>query len=531
MNHYIKKHKMLLILTVLLGVTSTTIWVYFSKIMEYLIVESIDINFKKNIFFVIIYIGIVRLFSYLSNYTKSISTNEIIKDFRNDYIKSIFQRNTLDDSSEILNDIDTKLTFIKNNYLENIILFITSITSFILSTVLLMNISVIVTFILYVLMFVVILIPKIIKQTLENKQTDVTNACKIYTKAIKDYLGGFDVIKNNNIEEYVNHDLENKSKSTCVHYIQLERLNYFLSETSHFFITLLSSTGFILGIYFVQKGTMSYGTMISIVQLTNTLSSPLYTIIDKLGLYYGSKSIVDDMLSKIETKTPHSNKLPLKEIKTITFQNVCYCCENKTILKNINFTIQKGKKYLLIGKSGSGKTTLLNMIISKYKPTTGTILINGLDASVYNEKAIQSCIGIIQQESHIFDGSIKDNLTLFNKYKLENDVLEQSQLSNYIQSLQSGLNTETFENGVRISGGEKQRISIARFLASKKQILLADEVTSALDKNTSDSIEKTILDCCNTIVYCSHKYDKILMKKFDYVIEIENGCIKSADSF
>ena len=171
------------------------------------------------------------------------------------------------------------------------------------------------------------------------------------------------------------------------------------------------------------------------------------------------------------------------------------------------------------------------MIISKYKPTTGTILINGLDASVYNEKAIQSCIGIIQQESHIFDGSIKDNLTLFNKYKLENDVLEQSQLSNYIQSLQSGLNTETFENGVRISGGEKQRISIARFLASKKQILLADEVTSALDKNTSDSIEKTILDCCNTIVYCSHKYDKILMKKFDYVIEIENGCIKSADSF
>ena len=276
---------------------------------------------------------------------------------------------------------------------------------------------------------------------------------------------------------------------------------------------------------------MSYGTMISIVQLTNTLSSPLYTIIDKLGLYYGSKSIVDDMLSKIETKTSHSNKLPLKEIKTITFQNVCYCCENKTILKNINFTIQKGKKYLLIGKSGSGKTTLLNMIISKYKPTAGSILINGLDASVYNEKDIQSCIGIIQQESHIFDGSIKDNLTLFNKYKLENDVLEQSQLSNYIQSLQNGVNSETVENGVGISGGEKQRISIARFLASKKQILLADEVTSALDKNTSDSIEKTILDCCNTIVYCSHKYDKILMKKFDYVIEIENGCIKSADSF
>lgn len=530
MNHYLKKHNTLLTLTVLFGVTSTTLWVYFSKILEYLIDESVNNNFMKNIFFVIIYIGIVRLFSYMSNYSKSILTNGLTKDLRDDYVKSIFQRNSLDDSSEILNDIDTKLIFIKNNYLENIILFITSITSFFLSTILLIRISVVVTFILYILMFVVILIPKIIKQSLEKKQTNVTNDSKIYTKTIKDYLGGFDVIKNNNIEEYVKHNLDQKSKNTCSRYVQLERLNYSLSEISHFFITLLSSTGFILGIYYAQKGTMSYGTMISIVQLTNTLSSPLYTIIEKLGLYYGSKSLVKDMLSKIETKPSQSNKLPLEKIETITFQNVCYCCENKTILKDINFTIQKGKKYLLIGKSGSGKTTLLNMMIGKYKPSTGSILINGLDASIYNEQAIQSCIGIIQQESHIFDCSIKDNLTLFDKYELNYEILEQSQLSKYIQSLQDGLNTETIENGTGISGGEKQRISIARFLASKKQILLADEVTSALDKNTANSIEKTILDCCDTIVYCSHKYSKKLMEEFDYVIEIENGSIKSADT-
>ncbi len=232
------------------------------------------------------------------------------------------------------------------------------------------------------------------------------------------------------------------------------------------------------------------------------------------------------MLGKISTKQSPTNKLSLEEIKSITFQDVCYCNENKIILKDINFTFQKGKKYLLIGKSGSGKTSLLNMMIGKYKPTNGTVLINGVASSKFNEKDIQSCIGIMQQDSHIFDGTIQDNITLFDKYELDTTILYQSQLSNYIHSLQDGLNKETLENGSGISGGEKQRISIARFLASKKQLLLADEVTSALDKETTRSIENSIFNCCDTIIYCSHKYDEDLMKMFDSIIEMKDGIMK-----
>lgn len=262
MTYYLKKHKKILALTVLLGITSTTLWVYFSKIMEYLIDQSTNIDFIKNLLFIIIYIGIVRLLSYISNYSKSYLTNEIIKDIRNDYVKSIFDKNLLDDQSEVINDIDTNLLLIKTNYLENIILFITSITSFILSTFLLLRINIVVTFILYVLMFVLVLIPKIIKHSLEGKQEEVSNHSKIYTKTIKDYLSGFDIIKNNNIENHVNQNLSEKSKNICNSYIHLERLNYSISEISHFFLTLLSSTGFVLGIYFVQKGSMTYGHMV-----------------------------------------------------------------------------------------------------------------------------------------------------------------------------------------------------------------------------------------------------------------------------
>ncbi len=262
MTYYLKKHKKILALTVLLGITSTTLWVYFSKIMEYLIDQSTNIDFIKNLLFIIIYIGIVRLLSYISNYSKSYLTNEIIKDIRNDYVKSIFDKNLLDDQSEVINDIDTNLLLIKTNYLENIILFITSITSFILSTFLLLRINIVVTFILYVLMFVLVLIPKIIKHSLEVKQKEVSKHSKIYTKTIKDYLSGFDIIKNNNIENYVNQNLSEKSKNICNSYIHLERLNYSISEISHFFLTLLNSTGFVLGIYFVQKGSMTYGHMV-----------------------------------------------------------------------------------------------------------------------------------------------------------------------------------------------------------------------------------------------------------------------------
>ena len=526
MKHYIKNNKLLFFLTIVLSVSSTIIWVYFSKLMEYIIDGTSNKTFIKNIIIVIVYIGIVRLLSYFGNITKSIFINKTIQQLKSDYLKSAFQKDFLSDSGEVLTDLETKLTMIRENYLENYVVYITSIISFVLSTILLMKINFIITIVLYILLIIVIFLPNIMKSKLEKFHLNNMNDSKTFITSLKDFLSGFDVIKSNNLENYVNEKLDKEINNVKNSNICLERINYQLAESSHFFITLLGAAGFVLGSYYASIGKMTYGTVIAIVQLTNTLSSPLYTIVENIGKLIGSKALVDGILKKIEYIKSMDHKKIIEEINTIEFQDVSYCVDGKYIVRNINLCFKKNCKYLLIGESGSGKTTILNLIVGKYHPTSGVILINGIDINEIDSSCLVEKIGIINQDVHIFDGSIKDNITLFDKYSYPEDIIEKVKLTKYIQSLKDGMNTITSENGMGISGGEKQRISIARILTSKKEFILVDEPTSALDKETSKAIEQTLLDCCHTLIHVSHKFNEDLIGKYDFIIEVDNGTMK-----
>lgn len=225
-----------------------------------------------------------------------------------------------------------------------------------------------------------------------------------------------------------------------------------------------------------------------------------------------------------DEKNHLSKKISSK--KYLSIQNITYSIDNKLIFENLNLTINEKEKIGIIGPSGSGKSTFLNLIMGLLTPDSGTIKFEGIDIKNMRKK-----IGYVSQNIYIMKDSLKNNITLrqgsenidLNKLNLS---IKAAGLINFVNNLSDGLDTIITENAGNISGGELQRIIIARSLYFSKEILIFDEFTSSLDQNTEDSILKEINKINRTMIVVSHKLtslkycDKIYQLKNNNLIEV-----------
>ena len=213
------------------------------------------------------------------------------------------------------------------------------------------------------------------------------------------------------------------------------------------------------------------------------------------------------------------------EIENLYFK---YKNENKNYdLFNLNFKIKKGEILGLTGPSGSGKSTLVDLILGFYNPTQGSIKVDGKNINL-SLSSWQNIIGYVPQSIFLIDDTIKENITLSdNSIKIDNQRLknatEKSELNPFINNLDGKLETMVGERGSRISGGQLQRIGIARALYKKSKLLIFDEATNALDKKTEESILQTIFELKNDYTSIIVSHDKDCLKKCDRVITLNQG--------
>ena len=213
----------------------------------------------------------------------------------------------------------------------------------------------------------------------------------------------------------------------------------------------------------------------------------------------------------------------------ITFKNVIYGYDiNRDVLKDISFTIKKGKKFALVGPSGGGKTTICHLLPRFYKNENGKILIDGVDINTVTVKSLRQNIGIVQQDIYLFNASMRDNILYGKPDATEEEVIEAAKRANihdYIMSLPNGYDTEIGERGVRLSGGQKQRLSIARVFLKNPPILILDEATSALDNTTEILIQKSLDELCygRTTIVVAHRLSTI--KNADEIAVVSDGKI------
>ena len=240
---------------------------------------------------------------------------------------------------------------------------------------------------------------------------------------------------------------------------------------------------------------------------------------------------IERVFEMIDMPIQIDEKENAKEMKTlekgIEFKNVDFSyTPEKQILKNINLTIQKGQTVALVGNSGGGKSTIISLIPRFYDVENGEILIDGENLKNLSTHSVREQIAVVFQDNFLFSGTIRDNILLGKPNATETEIqnaIKSACLSDFIASLETGLDTEIGERGVLLSGGQKQRIAIARAFLKNAPIVILDEATSALD-NKSEAIVQQAIDNLmkdRTVIVIAHRLSTI--QNADKIVVLNEG--------
>lgn len=306
----------------------------------------------------------------------------------------------------------------------------------------------------------------------------------------------------------------------------LRSLNYAQGAVSTIIITVADIFSFIIpflvGAILMFNGQIGAGTLVMIVQLSNDFINPVTMIFDQINQIRSTKPLWDKVEKALAIKAISSENKAAQSFTQLDVENLAYEQNSKLLFANVNFSLKSGEKILLMAPSGWGKTTLLRLLVGQISPSKGTIKIDQESINGNWAKA-HDYFGYINQKPFIFDRDLKFNVTLgkdVSGRQLE-DAIEEAGLAKLVK--EKGLNYAVGQNGSNLSGGQIQRIEIARALLAKRPILLADEATSALDAKLSLQIHQTLLNNPKVaVIEVAHKISEQEKAMFNRIIDLEN---------
>lgn len=543
MKIYMKQNKVLLLFTILTSIIASLGYVFMAVLLQKLLDIAVEKNMQQFIpmvLFSIFYFVMLGIFLYLQSLLSKRITCKIIKQIRTDVFKGIVsqsmgdfgKRNTADYLSIITNDVK----MIEDNFLLPFFEVVQYTVIFISSFVLMIYFDVIVTIVVFVAITLMFLVPSLLGKELEKRQNTLSSQLADFTTKLKDILSGFEIIKSYSMIQYVIQKFDKENSDTIHTKYSVDKLFALNEGLSSFLALMVQIVVLFLSAYFIITERITVGTLLGMVQVSSNLANPLIMIFTNIPKIKSIQPIIEKLtvLSKYEL-----NEVPKKQSATfnsvVSISNLSFAYEKQNrVLDKINLHIEKGKKYVIVGKSGCGKTTLVKLLAGYYTEYSGKILYDNTDLNMMNENDIVQLSSIIHQNIYMFNESVYDNICLHEDYSKESidKAVKASGLNDVIEKLPEGLLYEAGENGSNLSGGQKQRVAVARALIRNKPILILDEGTSAIDMQTAYDIENHLLKIEGlTIITITHNLKKELLELYDNIIYMENGEIIERGTF
>ena len=485
---------------------------------------------------------IILLFvtEYIDGYVMSSYIKNTVNYLRCDIFTKILNKDmkdfSLDNSGKYISILYNDIKIIEDSLLNNIFLVISSFISFIISLLFLFSISP--SIVIFIVIFGILgfVIPNALSKKLIVEKNNYSHNLEEITSVTKDLFSGFEVIKGFNIGSKINTIFKNSSNTVESTKKKCSILESIIKGFSLSFSVTVYLGVLILGGYLMYKGEISVGTAIIIIQLSTHIVGPVKTSISLINQIKSVSLIADKIDEILYDSCEDIEEISLPKFEnSIEVKNLDFSYTNdRKALNNINLTFEKNKKYAIVGESGCGKSTLIKLLMRYYKDYNGDILIDNKDIHKIFSNDLYKNMSMIQQNVFMFDDSIKENIKLFANYSDEEvlSICDRSGLSNLISRLPDGINSLVGENGNRLSGGEKQRIAIARSLINNTKILILDESTSALDNETAYNLESSLLSINDlTLIVVTHKLIKNILLNYDEIIVMKDGVVIEKGSF
>jgi ATP-binding cassette subfamily B protein len=339
---------------------------------------------------------------------------------------------------------------------------------------------------------------------------------------------------------------EKRLNSTTLKILSLElkkvrfirSLSFIQGTTVH-----LVRTALVFSLYcFVFNGVIKIGDMITLMFFSFFIFNPLQELGNVIAVFNETKVSMDNFAKLMNSASEEVPESPshLGEINEVDFKNLSFGHTTAMgyAVKNINIHIKAGETIAFVGPSGSGKTTLVKLLLGLYKPNVGQVLYNNIESTHINLTELRMQLGLVSQDSQLFSGTIRDNLLFVKPNATDAELLEvlrKAACDNLLSRASKGILTTIGEGGIKLSGGEKQRLSIARALLRNPKLLIFDEATSALDSITEEEISETIRSLSASksqiTILIAHRLSTIMHADKIFVLEqgemIEQG--KHAD--
>ena len=525
----------LTILSLLSTITSMVISIMLERIISIAYEKDLQALIDQGTIFLILMAALVL--GYIINiYIKPKYKKKAMSQYKQNIYNLILEKNISNfskfETSNYISSLTNDVNYIEENYIFSIFDLINYITLFLASIVIMILYSPILTIIAIGLSILPLICALLVGNKLSSCEKQISDNNASFMHYIKDNLLGFSTIKVFKAEEKMkelflknNNKLE-ESKAKKVKVITMIELIQIITNT-------IAQIGiFFIGAYIsIKTDKISPATIILFVQLMNYVLGPLMQIPPIISKRNACKPLFD----KISEMTKYEKEIDKEQVifeNSIKLENVDFSIENKKIINNINYSFEKNKSYAIVGPSGSGKTTLLNLLIGKLNNYQGSIKYDNKELNSISQDSLYEIISFIEQSVFVFDDTIINNITMFSKVdeQLLNEVIIKSGLDALIN--EKGLNYKCGENGCNLSGGEKQRIAIARGLIKKSQIMFLDEITSALDNETSNTITNNVLQLNDiTKIMITHRLEESVLRNFDEIIVMKNGRIHEQGTY
>lgn len=378
---------------------------------------------------------------------------------------------------------------------------------------------------------VALLIGSIVKR-LRRSAKEVQESFGELTAVLDESLTGMKVIKGYNAEGFFAKrfgSINRKFTDTSRRIAYRQQLASPMSE----FLGITAAAGLLIfGGVLVTQGKLDGGSFLAFLGIFTQITRPMRLFTDSFATINQGIAAGERVFALLDTQTAIQNRPDATHLdhfrESIEFRDVHFAYEEREVIRGVSFTVRKGETVALVGPSGGGKSTLSDLIPRFYDPTAGQILIDGRDIREYDLHSLRERMGIVAQDTILFNDSIENNIRLGNETASREEILQAARIANadrFIDETPNGLDTNIGDRGTKLSGGQRQRLSIARAVLKNPEILILDEATSALDTE-SEKLVQNALDTLlkgRTSIVIAHRLSTI--RNADKILVIEQGRI------
>lgn len=370
---------------------------------------------------------------------------------------------------------------------------------------------------------------------LQAAEKQVSERNRDFTAALSDCLSGFAVVKTFKAEREIFQLFAESNRALEQEKFSRRRLKVLIGMIGAVTGLVAQLGVFLAGTWLALSGSgLTAGMVILFVNLMNFMIGPVSELPALLAGRRAALGLIGKLADALEKDGSAGGSRMLSRLEhSIELRDVSFGYEaGKDVLHHVSARFEAGRAYAIVGGSGSGKSTLLNLLLAENTGYRGSVLLDGTELRELSPEALYGLMSVIQQNVFVFNASIRDNVSMFREFPQEalDEAIRRAHLRELLDA--RGADYLCGENGKGLSGGEKQRVSIARSLLKKSSVLLVDEATAALDAQTAHQVSSDILDLTGmTRIVVTHSLEEALLRRYDGIFVLKNGTLAESGSF